>query len=230
MTASALFALPALIALLAAADPSPAPEAAVSTAPAPQVAQPAPAPPAASPSIESILGAQQANQTTDEEDEPAKTAPFGIAAPPAPGTAPPTPSSPQPGPSTPTPYSDIDSKAYGDAILAAARTAQALQGPLDGDWTLAGADGRQIYRFRFANRGLGLTPAEGAWRDLEGRGPGGSGFVASVAYDGDELMLRFNEAGPDDEVVVQVKPTHERRWPGRLWRHGVAVKVTLNRE
>src|SRR5581483_9727351 len=109
-----VWALSLLISLLAANDPPIA---------GPEPARPAasPAPPSLPPpTIDSLLqGASGQGQTTDEEDEARTPAPR------APGPPPPS----APVPPGPTPYSDIDSKAYSDAILAAARTAQAMQGP-----------------------------------------------------------------------------------------------------
>jgi hypothetical protein len=199
-----------LLALLAAGDPTPGPE-----APAPQAAPAAPA------SIESILQNENASgQTTDVEDQPAAPA-----APTAPATA------PVPAPPAGTPYADIDSKAYGEAILAAARTAQAMQGPLDGGWNVAGADGKRIYAMRMVDHGQGPGAAEGAWRDLQA-GPrlAGSGFISSIGYDGGKLMLRFYESGPDDLVVLTVTPSVAGAWTGELWRKGAVAKVTFSRD
>jgi hypothetical protein len=209
---------------MAAADPSAGQEgfATVPPATAPaSAAAPDPAPPSAEvKTIESLLQKEQGpGQTTDEEDEAAK---------PPPAAAPPPPS--PPAVRQGTAYADIDSKAYGDAILAAARAAQAMQGPLDGGWRVAGADGRPIYRLRFADGGRGMTLAEGAWRDLALTGPAATGLVNSIGYDGEKLMMRFNEAGEDDPVVLSVRPAGARDWQGELWRHGTSVKVTFSRE
>ncbi len=140
----------------------------------------------------------------------------------------PAPAAPPSGPG-PRPYED-EFQVYEAHILAAAETAQAEQGPLDGRWTLASrAGGAQLYRFQFADRGLGFGLAQGAWRDLKSISTRtGSGFITSIAFDGTQLMLRFDETGPDDLVVVTVKPSGSG-WAGQLWRHGVSVPVTLQR-
>ncbi len=137
-----------------------------------------------------------------------------------------------PGPQQgPIPYGQLQGKSYDDALKNAAGVARSGAGPLDGGWTLAAADGRRLYRFQLQGRGYGVMAAEGAWRDLDG-GPRlqGSGFIDQVAYAGDQLMLRFHEAGPADEVVVAVKPNGEGAWPGRLWRRGAVTQVTFRRD
>lgn len=207
-----LSVLPILIGLLAAADPAPATQ-----APAPAANQSAPTTPA--PSIDSILKDQRQSGEDDEQS----AAPNALVPAPAP-IAPAVPGGP-------APYSDLDSKAYGEAILAAARAAQALQGPLDGGWSLTDSRGRRMYSFRMVDQGQGMGLAQGAWRDLQaGEGPATSGFVASVGYDGDKLMLRFYEAGPDDLIVLTVKPSSGKDWPGEFWHNGAVAKVTFSRE
>jgi hypothetical protein len=205
-----------MVGLLAATDASPAPAADAAPAPAAPASaaatQPPAGPPPASPpaSIDQLL--QPQGQAADEDDQPA--------------TAP----APLQGPGGLVPYAEMDSKAYGDAILAAARTAQAMQGPLDGGWGLAGPDGQRIYSFRLIDHGQGMSLAEGAWRDLSLKGASGSGVIASIGYDGDRLMLRFYESGPDDPVVITLRPSGGRDWPGELRRHGAVSKVTFSRE
>ena len=191
--------LPILIGLLAVADPAPA------------IQAPATPPSAPAASIDSILtGArgqkqgQGQSQSGEEDDQP------GAPAAPVPAPAPTAPTAP----GNPAPYTDLDAKAYAEAILAAAKQAQAMQGPLDGGWSLTGPDGRRMYSFRMVDQGQGMGVAQGAWRDMQaGEGPATSGFVASVGYDGDKLMLRFYEAGPDDLIVLTVKPSSAKNWP-----------------
>ena len=210
-----------LIGLLAASDPAPAtqtPAPAVPAAPS----GPAPAPaegaqPGGAPATKA--GPDQAPVDAEDDQSAAPAVPLA-----------PVPTPPAAGPDGPAPYSDVDAKAYSDAVLAAAKAEQAMQGPLDGGWSLDGSDGRALYSFRMVDHGQGMASAEGAWRDLQpGAGPDASGFVDSIGYDGEKLMLRFHEAGPDDLVVVTLKPAGAKRWPGELWRHGAVAKVTFAR-
>ena len=172
---------------------------------------PAPAaPPAAAPAptIDSLLQPPAGYNSTDTDEDAGTPAPKG-----------------------PVPYSQLDGKAYDDALKNAAVVARQAAGPLDGGWTLASADGRRLYRFQFDGRGYGLMEAEGAWRDLDG-GPRlkGSGFLDQIGYAGDQLMLRFYEADPADEVVVTVKPAGTGAWSGQLRRHGAVTQVTFRKD
>jgi hypothetical protein len=183
------------------------------TAPAasgPPAAAPAPAPaqpPAADPSIDSILqGLSGPDQTTDSDEEAGANS--------SPG---------------PTPYDRLDVKTYDRAVRETADAARARSGRLDGGWTLAGADGRALYRFQFLDHGTGST--EGAWRDLNGGGGlKGSGVLSLVDYDGGRLVLRFYETGPEDPVVVTVAPSPTGAWNGELVRKGASTPVRLKRE
>jgi hypothetical protein len=170
-------------------------------------APPTPArPPASSTSIDSILqNLSGPDQTTDSEEEAGANV--------APG---------------PTPYDKLDVKTYDRAVRETAAAARARSGRMDGGWTLAGADGRALYRFQFVDRG-GET--DGAWRDLNGgRGLEGSGVIAQIDYDGAKLMLRFYEAGPEDPVVVSVAAGAAGAWAGNLSRKGATTSVQLKRE
>lgn len=198
----------AVVAASSAPDlaPPPAVPAAAATAPAPADASPPPAAPA--PSIDSLLKRQNADQSSDAEDDAGAAQPRG-----------------------PVPYSELDGKAYDSALANAASAARANAGPLDGGWTLATADGHRMYRFQFLDHGYGYSQAEGAWRDLDG-GPRlqGSGFVDQVNYSAAQLTLRFHETDAGDEVLITVKPSRSGTWEGQLLRHGSWTQVTLRRD
>ena len=233
-----MFLLPILIGALAAADPAPA-----NAAPA---AAPAQAPPPASaqaPPVPGVVPPVAPNATPDAA--PAASAPAASSdeeGPPGPATPPPAPSpapgpAPAPGPpggsgqAFPTPYTDLDAKAYSDAVLAASRAEEAMQGPLDGGWSVTDQAGKALYSLRMVDHGQGMTQAEGAWRDLAAPpGPAATGFVDSIGYDGGKVMLRFHETGPDDLVVLTLTPTAASAWAGELWRRGRIVKVIVSRD
>ena len=97
------------------------------------------------------------------------------------------------------------------------------QGPLDGGWTLAAAEGGDLYAFQLADRGNGVV--EGAWRDL--RKPGAlsaSGFVDQIDRVGGEMTLRL---GPS--VVATLQASADGRWTGELAEDGRTRAVTLRR-
>ena len=178
----------------------------------------APATPA--PTIDSILqGAASA------------PSPGPVAAPPSasPSATPGITSAPAPPPTHPPMTAAAMSDAYDSALKGAAQSAQSSQGPLDGGWTVVGRDGEKLYRLQFADRGLGLGLAEGAWRDLKTNARlMTSGFIANVAYDGVQLTLKFFQADANDQVVVTLKPA-SGGWSGQLVRRGVATAVVLRR-
>ena len=174
-----------------------------------------PAPAAPEPTIDSILdGLDQGPATTDDEDE---------APPPAPPAA-------QPFGVRPPPQPRQTTEQYDETIRARARASQGLLGPMDGGWTLSSPDGQPLYRFQFVDRGIGLSLAEAAWRDLRGSsGAAGSGVVALLSYDGAQLMLRFYQADAQDLVVVSLKPAGDG-WSGEMWRRGATEQVVLKRD
>lgn len=120
--------------------------------------------------------------------------------------------------------------AYDAQVRRDAQAAEALQGPLDGGFLLAGPDGRPLYAFQLVDPGAAGAELEGAWRGLA-RHPrrGDSGFVALIAYDGPRLVLRFEER-PGRLVVVTVEPGQDSGWRGRMWRLGFTRAVVLRRQ
>lgn len=168
----------------------------------------APAAAAPAPTIDSLLQPPAGYNSTDTDEDAGTPAPQG-----------------------PIPYGQLDGKAYDDALKNAAAVARQAAGPLDGGWSLAAADGHRLYRFQLQGHGYGLLEAEGAWRDLDGGSRlKGSGFLEQVGYAGDQLMLRFYEADPADEVVVTVKPAGTGPWSGQLRRHGAVTQVTFRKD
>ncbi len=169
--------------------------------------EPSPAPATVAspvPSIDSILQGQTDNESED-----------GAAAPP-PASAPPP---------------AVDSRVYDDTIMQLARSAQSRRGMFDGGWLIAAKDGRALYRFQLADGGGQTASAlEGAWLNLRAATRAASaGFINTVSFDGLQLMLRFNESGPDDLTVVVVAPGVGGTWAGHVWRRGVATDVTFRR-
>ena len=108
-------------------------------------------------------------------------------------------------------------------------SADSLQGSLDGGWRLVGGHGRVLYRFEIADRGLGGPTVEGAWRDLRARARGAHcGYLSSIAREGDELQIRFEEPGVKPMVELTVR-TARVGWRGELRRGGRMARVSLMR-
>ena len=126
-----------------------------------------------------------------------------------------------------TPYT-WDDQAYDATVRNGAALAQGRQGPLDGGWTLAGADGAPLFGLELTDRGEGV---EGVWRDLgAGEGVRRWGFVAPAAPDGGPLTLQLFGTDASAPMTVTVEPAADGAWLGRLTRDGATTAVRLRRK
>ena len=101
--------------------------------------------------------------------------------------------------------------AYESRIRASVASAQSFQGPLDGGWTLAAADGGALYVLQLSDRGTGVV--EGAWRDP--RRPGAiaaTGLIDQVEAAGGTVTLRFG----DGSRVAVLRAGADGGWVGEL--------------
>lgn len=144
---------------------------------------------------------------------------------PAPAPAPPASKPPRlmgPGPDADDPL--------GQRIAASYQAVEALQGPLDGSWTLVGADDAPIFAFQLVDRPGGEGPLEGMWRDLR---------HAAVAGDINPIDS-LQRAGPTLTVSLAVKPGADPDaialtlgpdgvWSGQLTEAGKITPVRLRR-
>jgi hypothetical protein len=145
----------------------------------------------------------------------------------APASEEPPEAAPSPFPPLIPPPDMLDTKSYDAAVLAASKSPAGKLGPFDGGWRLQSEGGEGLYSFQISD--TPPDPREGAWRDLDPSAAAPrSGFLSSIAYDGARLMLRFDETGPKDLVVVTLKAQAEQ-WSGKLWRRGKERRVTLKR-
>lgn len=132
------------------------------------------------------------------------------------------PPAPPPGP-TPEERAQL----YESGVRSTFQAREARQGPLDGRWVLAAADGEKLYMLQLADPGLGRGPVEGAWRDLARQGAvGASGFLASADRSGPDLVLKFNEDAP---CVVTLTLGADGRWSGALQTAAASRAVTMTR-
>ncbi len=114
-------------------------------------------------------------------------------------------------------------------IQASAEAAESLQGPLDGHWTLVGADGKAIYAFQLVDHPSPNEPPEGVWRDLRRpQVPGDIGFVDSLQKAPGQLTMSFNTGGPS-ATNVSLKQGPDGLWTGQLTEDGATTAVTLRR-
>jgi hypothetical protein len=129
------------------------------------------------------------------------------------------------------PHADADPPmapaVYDAAIKGAFDAQQALYGPLDGGWLLAGRGGQELYRFEIADPGEKAGPAVGAWRDLaRPEAIDGKGYFARISRRGEHLVLRFREHPGWFAKVVVLKPAADGSWSGRL-RAGLSIRPVV---
>ena len=107
--------------------------------------------------------------------------------------------------------------------------AQALEGPLDGSWTLYA--GRQaVYVFQIVDQAGGGGKLEAAWRNLgAGEGRAGVGVVSIVVRVPGGLRLAFSRIGaaPTD---VRLRGNPVRGWHGIMTEDGRETPVVLRRD
>ena len=176
---------------------------------------PPPKPPAPAPSPASSHASSNAADAIADIIESADQAPV-----PAPPALPPAPI-----PYAPTP--EEQAKIYESGVRSTFEAREARQGPLDGRWVLADAEGKSLYMFQLADPGPGRGSVEGAWRDLARQGAAGaSGFLSSADRSGQDLVLRFEEDAP---CVVTLAQGADGRWTGVLRAAAASRPVVMTR-
>ncbi|MGA0602543.1 hypothetical protein ACO2Q3_17680 [Caulobacter sp. KR2-114] len=126
------------------------------------------------------------------------------------------------------PMSDTD-LAFEQRLRQSVASAEGLQGPLDGEWTLYGADGKPLYVFMFVDPAGGRGPLEAAWRDLRRpRGADDLGVVDSLQHAGPVLTLNFAAHPGATATVVQLQGAGAA-WNGQITEGGTLQKVSLRR-
>ncbi|MDP3176002.1 MAG: hypothetical protein Q8M88_16360 [Phenylobacterium sp.] len=117
---------------------------------------------------------------------------------------------------------------YEQRLRASFASAQGMQGPLDGAWTLAAQPGGDLYSMELVDRNG--RPLEGAWRDLKRIGAiGGSGFLEDIQRNGSLLTLRFRPHTGAEAAVATLSPGVDGRWSGELLDAAGPRRVTLRR-
>jgi hypothetical protein len=117
--------------------------------------------------------------------------------------------------------------AYDSRIRASFAAAEGFQGPLDGGWTLATADGQGLYALQLVDRRDRL---EGVWRDLRRKGAiDASGVLDDVARQGPDLTLRFAARSGGPASVANLHGAADGGWSGEFSEGGQKRPVTLRR-
>lgn len=118
---------------------------------------------------------------------------------------------------------------YETRLRSSFASAQGLQGPLDGAWTLSTNGGQPLYTLLFVDKGRGQL--EGAWRDPRRRGAtDSSGFLAGVQRMGSQLSASFQPRPGAPATTITLNPASGGAWTGELYEDGTRTAVTLKRD
>ena len=118
---------------------------------------------------------------------------------------------------------------YENRLRASFASAQGLQGPMDGGWTLAGRDGRALYALLLVDKNQ--ASLEGAWRDT--RRPGvaeASGFFSDIQRIGGQINATFYPRPGGGAAVLSLTAAANGQWSGELDEGGRRIPVTLKRD
>jgi hypothetical protein len=130
---------------------------------------------------------------------------------------------PIPAPGEPTPAEQV----YELRVRGSIAAAQNLQGPLDGQWRVAGPDGTPLYALQIVDKASGAAPLEGAWRDLRRTGaPGSTGLIDDLQREGEGLSARFSAREGGQASTLVLRPDADGRWAGELVEDGAARAVS----
>lgn len=130
---------------------------------------------------------------------------------------------------TPEPPLNSTELGYEQRIRSSFASAQGLQGPLDGAWTLRSSRGAPLYGLLLVDNGV--SPLEGAWRDPRRKGAAdASGFMAAIGRNGSELIATFYPRPGVGAVNLVLQPTADGAWTGQLSEDGSTQSVTLRRD
>ncbi len=127
-------------------------------------------------------------------------------------------------PEAPLSITDLN---YEARLMASFNSAQGMQGPLDGAWSLSGAEGA-LYELQMVDTGSGGL--EGAWRDPRRRGAvDASGFIDSISRVGGQMTLRITPRFGAEPTLILLSAAPDGTWTGELNERGQHRAVTLKR-
>jgi len=120
--------------------------------------------------------------------------------------------------------------AVDERIRSSAAAAEALQGPLDGPWTLISAAGAPIYAFQLVDRPGGQGMVEGVWRDLRRPSmPGDIGLIDQISRSPTALTITLNASPGQSVVMISLHPDPAGMWSGELREGASTTQVKLRR-
>lgn len=114
---------------------------------------------------------------------------------------------------------------YEARIKGSASSAQGMQGPLDGGWTVRGGDGTPIFGLQLVDRG-DYGGLEGAWRLMGGSGR--VGLIDSLERTGTALTIRITRPGKPASVLT-LTSIGAGAWSGDITDEDGRRPVTMRR-
>ena len=118
---------------------------------------------------------------------------------------------------------------YENRLRASFASAQGMQGPMDGGWTLSTRDGAKLYALLLVDKNQ--ASLEGAWRDL--RRPGvaeASGFFSDIQRIGGQLTASFYPGAGRGAAGLSLQAASNGEWSGDLTEGGRRIPVVLRRD
>ena len=117
---------------------------------------------------------------------------------------------------------------YEMRIRGSAASAQGLQGPLDGGWTVRSAYGVPVLSLQLVDRGNGYGQLEGAWRSLDGP-VGRVGLIDSLDRQPVILTIRITRSPGKPTLVLSLTPATDGSWTGEVMDEWGVHPVTMKR-
>lgn len=117
-------------------------------------------------------------------------------------------------------------RGYELRLRSSSQSAQGLQGPLDGGWTVRGRDGAAIVGLQVVDRGS-YGPLEGAWRLMNGSGR--VGLIDSLDRQGTILTVRISRGFGKPVLVLTLAPGSDGSWSGDITDEAGTRPVTMRR-
>lgn len=117
---------------------------------------------------------------------------------------------------------------YEMRIRGSAASAQGLQGPLDGGWTVRSAYGVPVLSLQLVDRGNGYGSLEGAWRSLDGP-VSKVGLIDSLDRQPVTLTIRITRSPGRPTMVLSLTPASDGSWAGQVTDEYGVHSVTMRR-
>lgn len=116
-------------------------------------------------------------------------------------------------------------RAFEQRMRDSAAAAQALQGPLDGRWTVTDGKGHTLYLLQIADPPQEAAPLTAAWSDPR---TGALGGVDAISRAGDRLSLAFAPDPAAPPVRLILRRLKGGAWAGWVTSGAARLRVRLS--